>query len=172
MRKKICFIHHTFFRMWNRKIRFEYFKTIFCSLFMFKIKCWNQFWRVRPTLLFKSIYIKMGVQMFVCLSVGMWRANGNPNPCTDLGEILHAHPHLSQGRFWYRFDPRPSPLGPGGPKTLKAEGHIFKVLSRLQINPGSARYLSYMKIIINRVNPVQENFLQKCKTFQFLSCPR
>jgi len=29
----------------------------------------------------------MGVQMFVCLFVGMWRANGNPNPCTDLDEI-------------------------------------------------------------------------------------
>jgi len=33
----------------------------------------------------------MGVQMFVYLSVGMWRANGNPNPCTDLDEILHTH---------------------------------------------------------------------------------
>jgi len=29
------------------------------------------------------------------------------------------------------------PLGPGGPKTLKAEGHIFKMLRRLQINLGS-----------------------------------
>jgi len=26
----------------------------------------------------------------------MWRAYGNPNPCTDLDEILHAHPHLSK----------------------------------------------------------------------------
>jgi len=35
----------------------------------------------------KSLYIKMGVQMFVCLSVGMWRSNGNPNPCTNLDEF-------------------------------------------------------------------------------------
>jgi len=38
--------------------------------------------------------------------------------------------------------PPPSPLGPGGLETVKAEGHIFKMLSRLQINPGSAGYLS------------------------------
>jgi len=38
------------------------------------------------------IYIKMAVQMFVCLSVGMWRANGNPNPCTNHDGILHAYP--------------------------------------------------------------------------------
>jgi len=37
----------------------------------------------------------MGVQMFVyCPYVGMWRAKGNPNLCTDLDEILHAHPHM------------------------------------------------------------------------------
>jgi len=31
----------------------------------------------------------------VCLSVvGMWRANGNPNPCTNHDEILHPYPHL------------------------------------------------------------------------------
>jgi len=47
-----------------------------------------------------------------------------------------------QGRFRYRLDPHPLPPGPGGPKTLKAKGHIFKMLSSLQINPGSARYLS------------------------------
>jgi len=38
----------------------------------------------------------------VCLSVGivgMWRANGNPNPSTDLNEILHTHPHLSKEGF-------------------------------------------------------------------------
>jgi len=36
----------------------------------------------------------------------------------------------------------PSPPGPGGLETLKAERQIFKMLSRLQINPGSAGYLS------------------------------
>jgi len=30
----------------------------------------------------------MGVQMFVCMSVGMWRVYGNPNPNTDLDNIL------------------------------------------------------------------------------------
>jgi len=45
-------------------------------------------------------------------------------------------------RFWCRFDPSPSPTGLGGLETVKAEGHIFKMLSRLQINPGSAGYLS------------------------------
>jgi len=73
----------------------------------------------------------------------MWRANGNPNPCTDLDEILHAHRHLSKEGFGRDLPPAPSPpWALGGPKTLKAEGHIFKMLSRLQINPGSAGYLS------------------------------
>jgi len=29
----------------------------------------------------------------------MWRANGNPNPCTDLDEILNTHPYLSKEGF-------------------------------------------------------------------------
>jgi len=29
----------------------------------------------------------------------MWRANGNPNPCTDLDEILHTHPYKSKESF-------------------------------------------------------------------------
>jgi len=72
----------------------------------------------------------------------MWRANGNPNPCTDLAEILHAHPHKSKEGFGTGLTPAPSPLVPGGPKTLKAEGHIVKMLSRLQINLGSSGYFS------------------------------
>jgi len=69
-------------------------------------------------LLIMYIYIyKMGVQMFVCLSVGRWRSNGNPNPCTNLDEIFHAHHHLSKEGFG-------AGLTPG------------------QINPGSAGYLS------------------------------
>jgi len=47
----------------------------------------------------------MGVQMFVCLSVGMWGDNGNPNPCTDLNEILHTHPLLSKEGFGTGFTP-------------------------------------------------------------------
>jgi len=41
----------------------------------------------------------MGVQMFVCMSVGMWRAHGNPNPSTDLHKILHTHPQLFKEGF-------------------------------------------------------------------------
>jgi len=43
----------------------------------------------------------------------------------------------------------PSPPEPGGLETLKAEGHIFKMLSRLQINPGSAGYLSYFELLFH-----------------------
>jgi len=67
----------------------------------------------------------------------MWRANRNPNPCTDLYEIFYSHPHQSKEGFGAGLTPAPSPLGLRGPKTLKAEGHIFKMHSRLQINPGS-----------------------------------
>jgi len=65
----------------------------------------------------------------------MWRANGNPNPYTDLDELLHAHLHLSKEGFGPGFTPAPSPPGPGGLETLKAEGHIFKMLSWLQQVP-------------------------------------
>jgi len=41
----------------------------------------------------------MYMQMFVPMFVGMWKANGNPNPCMDLDKILHAHPHLSKEGF-------------------------------------------------------------------------
>jgi len=43
----------------------------------------------------------------------MWRANGNPNPCTDLDEIFHAQPHLSKEDFGKGLTPAPSPLGLG-----------------------------------------------------------
>jgi len=78
------------------------------------------------------------------LSVGMWRANGKPKPCTDLDEIFHLHPYLSKEGFGAGLSPTPYPLplGLGGLKQLKAEGHIFKMLGRLQINPGSTGYLS------------------------------
>jgi len=54
--------------------------------------------------------------MFVCLSVSMLRANGNPNPCTNLDEIFHTHPHLSKGNFGAGSTPAPSPPGPRGLK--------------------------------------------------------
>jgi len=45
----------------------------------------------------------------------MWRANGNSNPCTDLDEILHTHPHLSKEGFDADLTPPPTPW-PGGLK--------------------------------------------------------
>jgi len=38
----------------------------------------------------------------------MWRVNGNPNPCTDLDQILHAHANLSKDGFGAVFNPDPS----------------------------------------------------------------
>jgi len=49
----------------------------------------------------------------------MWRANGNPNPCTDLDEILHTHPHLSKEGFGLGLTPRPPGLGGLKPYKLK-----------------------------------------------------
>jgi len=79
----------------------------------------------------------------------VWRANGNPNPCTDCHEILHAYPHLCKEGFGAGLTPTPAPILAWRPETLKAEEHIFqnylqnqKMFSRLQINPDSARYLS------------------------------
>jgi len=80
--------------------------------------------------------------MFVCPSVGMWGANGNPNPCTDLDEILHTHHHLFKKGFGLGLITASLTPGPGWLETLKTEGHIFKMLSRLRINPSSAGYLS------------------------------
>jgi len=88
------------------------------------------------------VYMYKNGHTDVCLSVGMWRANGNPNPCTDLDEILQVHFYMSKEGFGPGLTPTPSPPGPRGLETLKSEGHIFKMLSRLQINPGSAGYLS------------------------------
>jgi len=50
----------------------------------------------------------------------MWRANGNLNPCTNLDEILHTHPHLPKEGFGVGFIPAPSPFWAWVPKTLKA----------------------------------------------------
>jgi len=56
----------------------------------------------------------MGVQMFVCISLGMWRANRNPTPFTDLDNVLHPHPHLSKEGFGAVLTPAPlTPLGLG-----------------------------------------------------------
>jgi len=46
----------------------------------------------------------------------MWKANGNPNPCTDLDKIFHAHPHLSKEGFGTGLTPALPPWGLGGLK--------------------------------------------------------
>jgi len=66
--------------------------------------------------------VQMFVCMFVCLPVGMSRANGNPNPCTDHDEILQAYSGLSKESFGLGLAPAPSPAG----LILKAEGRIFE----------------------------------------------
>jgi len=68
----------------------------------------------------------MGVQMFVCLAVGMWRTNGNPNPCTDLNEIFHAHPYLSKKGFGPDLTPPPHPLGLWGSKPYKLKDKFLR----------------------------------------------
>jgi len=46
----------------------------------------------------------------------MWRANGNPNPCSDLDEIFHAHSHLSKEGFGASLTLPPSQWPGGGLK--------------------------------------------------------
>jgi len=80
-----------------------------------RLKLWSQYIKYQLSLsifyLSISIYLykngRTDVCLFVCLSVGMWRANRSPNPCTDLDEILHIHPQLSKEGFG---------PGPGGLK--------------------------------------------------------
>jgi len=50
------------------------------------------------------------------MSVGMWRADGNPNPCMDLYKICMHIPHLSKKGFGEVLTPTPSL--PGRPETL------------------------------------------------------
>jgi len=78
------------------------YNTIKGIMVKFLTNCYNilpHIVKVIYLLLLSYIYKKMGVQMFVCMSVGMWRANGSPNPWTDLDKILPAHPHLSMEGF-------------------------------------------------------------------------
>jgi len=71
--------------------------------------------------------------MFVCLSVGMRRANRNPNPCTDLDEILHAHSYLPKEGFDAGLTP------PGGSETLTPEGQRCSAGCKLtQAAPGTS----------------------------------
>jgi len=85
----------------------------------------------------------MGVQMFVCLSLGIWRANGNPNPCIDLDEILHAHSYLSKEGFDAGLTTSPSHPWAWGPETLKPEGQRFSAgCILIRAVPGTSASLS------------------------------
>jgi len=56
----------------------------------------------------------------------MWRANEDPNPCTDLDEILHAHHHLSKAGFGAVLTPCPLPrLGLGNLKPYNLKDTFF-----------------------------------------------
>jgi len=61
------------------------------------------------------------------------------------GLIKIQTPTPVQGRFLYRLEPCPLPPGPGGLETVKAEEHIFKMLSGCKLTraaPGtSASYV-------------------------------
>jgi len=61
-------------------------------------------------------------------------------PAPILKKFSTHNPHLSKEGFG--ADLTPAPSWAWGPKTIKSEGNIFNMLSRLQINPGSAGYLS------------------------------
>jgi len=69
-------------------------------------------------LLFCCLLSKNGctdVCLSVSLSVSLWRGNGNPQSCTNLDEILHAHFHLSKKGFGEVLIPTtPSPPRPRG----------------------------------------------------------
>jgi len=86
-----------------------------------EISCKSQI--IYLLLFLRSIYIKMGVQMFVCLLVcGGLMEIQTPAPifmkfCTH----IPACPRKDLMQVW---PPTPSPWS-WGPKTLRAEGHIF-----------------------------------------------
>jgi len=60
------------------------------------------------------IYIYRNGRTDVYLSVGMWRANRKPNPCTDLDKILNTHPNLSKEGFGAGLTPTPPSWAGGG----------------------------------------------------------
>jgi len=70
----------------------------------------------------------MGVQMFVCLSVCLLVCSGLieiQTPARILKNFAHVSPPV-QGGFGAVLTSASHPPGPGGPETLKAEGHIFE----------------------------------------------
>jgi len=81
--------------------------------------------------------------MFVCLSVCLLVCGGLMEIKTPAPILMKFCTHIpTKEGFGPGLTPACSPPGPRGLETLKAEGHIFKMLSRLQINPCSAGYLS------------------------------
>jgi len=81
-----------------------------------------------------SVYIKMGVKnvcLDVCLSNGMWRVNENPNPFTNLNEILHTHTHLSKEGFGAGLTPALSThLGLGDLRLFKLKNTFLKTVHK------------------------------------------
>jgi len=69
----------------------------------------------------------MGVQMSVCPPVGMWRANGNPNPYTDLDEIFTHIPKKVLVQVWPQLHP---PEPGGGLKHKNMKETFLKTVSK------------------------------------------
>jgi len=88
------------------------------------------------------MYIKIGVQMYACLfvcpSVGMWRANRNPNPLMKFCTIIPTCPRKVLMQGW------PPPSHPWAWVAWNCKSWRTKMFSRLHINPGSAGYLRYL----------------------------
>jgi len=63
----------------------------------------------------------MGILMLVCMSVWYVRANRDPNPRTNLNEILQTHLPLFKEGFGASLTPSSLPGWAWGPETLLAD---------------------------------------------------
>jgi len=100
------------------------------------------------------------VCLLICMSVGMWKANWNPNPCMDLDKTLHSHLHLSKEGFGTVLTLAPSP--PRGLKLLKLKGTFSKTayktkngckLTRAALGTSaSILYLFDCNLVLNHVS--------------------
>jgi len=70
------------------------------------------------------------VCLYIFMSVGLWRANGNPIPCTDFDKIhVPTCPSMVLEQFWSR---PPHPLGPAGLKLQKLKDTFLKTVYKTE----------------------------------------
>jgi len=107
--------------------------------------------------------------MLVCLSVGMWRANGNPNPCTDLDKFCFHIPTCPRKvlvQFWTR---PPHPPGPRGPETLEAEGHIIENCLQYKRCPAGCK-LTRAVLGASASFPIRKlQFTERCQIWKWIT---